>query len=93
MTSEQKVRQVWPNATIEWNERANGGCWMVTLKPGRYCFGRQKTWAWRNAWDSITQDDELCHGAPPADRRDAPEPKAKGPNPQNFTPNTPKGTP
>jgi hypothetical protein len=28
-----------------------------------------------------------------ADRRDAPEPKAKGPNPQNSTPNTPKGTP
>jgi hypothetical protein len=60
MTSEEKVKKLWPGARIE---REDGRRWRVTIKPGRYTYGIQKRWAWREALDSITQDDELSKGA------------------------------
>jgi hypothetical protein len=63
MTSEEKVKQLWPEAMIQ---RVCLGGWrskrfqfMVTIKPGRFTYGRMKKWAWKSAWDSITQDEEL----------------------------------
>ena len=64
MSMESEVKRLWPAATIEdgWNI---GGrrYFRVTIKPGRYAYGIQKRWAWRSAWDAITQDEELCKGA------------------------------
>lgn len=69
MTSEQKVKKLWPAAKIE---RGNWGAYApkfrVTIAPGRYTYGRMKSWAWAAAWDSIIQDEELSRGAAPPER-------------------------
>lgn len=65
MTAEEKVKRLWPGAAISnrliplWT---NSFQYKVTIKPGRFCYGGTKARAWMNAWDSITQDDELSKG-------------------------------
>lgn len=68
MTSEQKVKRVWPDAKIQdlgpkYGMRPR---FRVIIKPGRYAYGRMKSWAWKSAWESIVQDEELCKGAQPS---------------------------
>jgi hypothetical protein len=69
MTSEQKVKRLWPDAKIEDMGRDDGARprprFRVTITPGRYAYGRMKSWAWTSAWIGITQDEELSKGAGP----------------------------
>ena len=64
MTSEQKMRKYFPGAEIDKMNIASGGRvanhYRVTIMPGRYAYGRMKSWAWKSAWESIIQDIELC---------------------------------
>ena len=63
MTSEEKVKQLWPDATMDRVEVKWGvHNFRVTIKPGRYAYGRTKPQAWKAAWESITQDEELSKG-------------------------------
>ncbi len=65
MTSEQMVKMLFPDATIGKEQSGYGrdGQFKVTIKPGRYAYGRMKSWAWKSALESIQQDKELMGGA------------------------------
>lgn len=69
MRAQEKVLALFPEAYIT-REALNGWRshayhYRVTIKPGRYAYGRMKSWAWKSAYNSITQDAELSKGAHP----------------------------
>lgn len=62
MTSEEKVKQLWPKAHSERLTRNGWSEYRVTITLGRYAYGDKRSQAWKNAWDSIIQDEELYNG-------------------------------
>ena len=60
MTSEEKVKQLWPGARLVRGVYQ----WQLFITKGRIIHGDTAAEAWANAWDSITQDDEICNGDP-----------------------------
>lgn len=63
MTSEEMVKELWPEARVKrwtWREKRR---FRVVIKLGRISYGETMAEAWDNAWRAITQDDELSKGA------------------------------
>lgn len=67
MTSEQKVKRLWPKAEIRRETVGPSRYGMqrhyrVIITLGRYAYGKTPTRAWKSAWESITQNDDLSKG-------------------------------
>ena len=58
MKYEQRVKKLVPGAFLE-DSTLRRERFCVTIKPGRYAYGRMKSWAWKNAYESIIQDSEF----------------------------------
>lgn len=66
MKSQDKVLKLFPNAFVERGDFGRSTPkFRVTIKPGRYAYGRLKSWAWVAALESIQEDNELSKGAQP----------------------------
>ena len=58
MTSEEKVKQLWPGAFIE----SGSFQWVAKISRHLCAYGSTKENAWDNAWESINPYKELTKG-------------------------------
>ncbi len=62
MTYEQRVKELWPQAEMEYRPNYKRYQFNVTIKPGMFAWGSTRFMAWRNAYEAIVQDGELAKG-------------------------------